>query len=239
MKLILFAALSALTLNARAQDAAPASPWSHESEASIIQVDGTSQSESYAAKQKTTYKDAPNVYSISGRYLQSKANGVESARAWDSFFRYERELSELWSVFAQYGAESDIYSGYVQRDSADLGGKYYVIKTDPEKLFAELGYRYMHTRTVDHESKYDSLGRLYVEWSKKASDTVSFKFWVEYLPNFTRNRAYLINGEPSVQVMLNSILSLKVAYLVKYQNEPPDAAKHTDRTLTTSLVAKF
>lgn len=239
MKIILFAALSGLALSARAQDAAPANLWTHESEASIIQVEGTTQSESYAAKQKTTYKDAPNVYSISGRYLQTKSNGVESARAWDSIGRYERELSENWSAYLQYGAESDIYSGYVQRDSGDIGGKYYFVKSEPENLFAEAGYRSMHTRSTAFENKYENLGRVYVEWAKKANDSVSFKIWAEYLPNFTNRLAYLANGEPSMQVMLNSVFSLKVAYLLKYQNEPPAGAERTDRTFTTSLVAKF
>ena len=40
--------------------------------------------------------------------------------------------------------------------------------------------------------------------------------------------------------MLTKILSLKTAYLVKYNNVPaPNATHQRDTLLTTSLVAKF
>ncbi|MGZ3806204.1 MAG: DUF481 domain-containing protein [Pseudobdellovibrionaceae bacterium] len=217
------------------------SPWAHESEASIVSVSGNTTSESYNVKQKTSYKIDLNILTVSARYLQTKASGTETARQWDASLRYERELSEKWAVFIQQGAESDPYSGYVQRDNSDIGGKYYFIKSDLETLLSEAGLRYAKTiLSVTNEVTYATSGRLYLEYSKKINESVSGKLWAEYLPNFKDSDAYLLNYEPSLSIMMNQIFSVKLAYLVKYHNKTIEPAeKKEDTTFTTALVAKF
>ena len=217
------------------------SPWTHESEASIVKVDGNTTSDSYSAKQKTTYSFTQNLISTSARYLQTKAGSLETAKQWGASLRYERELSDQWAIFLQLEAESDFYAGYIQRDNTDLGGKYYFTRTDDETFFAEAGLRYVKTLfQKPTPASFATAGRLYTEYSKKLSNTVSGKLWFEYLPNFKDSQAYLINYEPSLSVMMNQIFSLKVAYLIKYHNKTTTPhEKKEDRTFTTALVAKF
>ncbi|MCB0347245.1 MAG: DUF481 domain-containing protein [Bdellovibrionales bacterium] len=217
------------------------SPWSHESEASVVSVDGNTTSDSYSAKQKTSYKFDTNVLKVTARYLRTKSDSTETARQWEASLRYEKEFSDLWSAFIQHGAESDSYAGYTQRDSTDIGGKYFFVKTDDKNFFSEAGLRYQKTlSSSDGETTNSTMGRLYLEYNEKFSETVSGKMWVEYLPNFSDSYAYLLNGEPSVSVMMNQIFSLKVAYLVKYHNLISSSTeKRTDTMFTTALVAKF
>lgn len=225
-----------------AQDA---SPWVHESEASIVIVGGNTTSESYSAKQKTNYKFDANLLVATGRYLQARSGGVETAKQWDAALRYERELSSVWSVFAQYGAESDFFAGHVQRDNIDVGGKYHFIKDDVQNFFFEIGYRNTSTNlTVSSPTRgkhYSSdFGRVYTEYNRKLNETVGGKLWAEYLPDLNNSEAYLINYEPSMSVMLTQTFSLKVGYLVKYHNSTTAVnEKKTDTTFTTALVAKF
>lgn len=226
------------------QEAEPAaevkSHFRHESEASLVQVTGNTETESYSAKQKTTYAFDLNSFTLTGSYLRTKSFAVETARSWDLSLRYEREISSMWSAFVQQGAESDIYSGYIQRDNSDIGAKYFIIKSEPQNFFAELGYRYIKTYTNAGVSNYSNSGRLYVEYSQVFNETVKGQLWVEYLPNFKESDQYQFNYEPSVSVMLSKIFSLKLSRLVKYQNVPPAGAnKKEDARFTTSLVAQF
>jgi len=72
------------------------------------------------------------------------------------------------------------------------------------------------------------------------NESSAVKVWAEYLPNLTLSQGYQANGEFSLNATLSSILSLKTAYLLKYNNTPPaPATQYLDRLLTTSLVAKF
>lgn len=216
-----------------------AEPFAGEAEAGAVIVSGNSDSESYAAKAKTTYTQDKNVYSAFGRYLKTDSNGVESARNWEIGARYERELTDYLGVFAGQKAESDVFNGYIQRDSSDLGLKYSVIKSDEMNWFFEVGYRYQKTLPTTGGTTHDNMGRLFTEFNKALDKTLSFKYWAEYLPNFTTTDAYLFNTEASLNVMLNSVFSLKLAYLLQYQNSIPADGKYTTTTSTMNLVAKF
>lgn len=217
------------------------SSWNNESELSAVQVGGNTKSESYSVRQKTAYTFDFNKMVASGRYLQTKSGSTETAKAWDASLRYERELSNLWSVFIQQGAESDYYSGYIQRDNSDFGFKYYFIKNATDTFFSELGLRYIKTNyATNTEPTSSTNGRLYVEYGSQLNETTSAKLWAEYLPNFKDSDAWLLNYEPSLSVMLNKTFSLKLSYLVKVHNKTnsPEEKKE-DTTFTTSLVAKF
>jgi putative salt-induced outer membrane protein len=179
---------------------------------------------------------------LAGRTLRTDADNTETARQWEASFRYERELSHKWAIFLQYGSESDPYAGFLQRDNSDAGGKYFVLKSDAQTLITEAGLRYKKEQSsvVENDVEYSTNGRLYVEYSKQINTSVSGKIWVEYLPNFSDNNAYLANAEASATVMMSQILSLKVAYLSKYHNELKVLSEvRQDTSFTTALVAKF
>jgi putative salt-induced outer membrane protein len=90
------------------------------------------------------------------------------------------------------------------------------------------------------ENTYDNKARLYNEFNHKFSETVQYKFWLEYVPNFTQSKDYLVNAEASLTSILTSMFSLKVAYKGMYDNLPAVSGyKNYDYATTTSLVAKF
>lgn len=235
-----------LSVGALAQETANEKRWSTEAEASVVQVGGNITSESYSAKQKTSYKLESNVLAITGRYLQTRAGGVETAKQWEAAARYERELGNNWAAFIQHGAESDTFAGYIQRDYTDIGGKYYFIKTEMNTFFTEAGFRAMKTLrslpagATTPKVANENSGRLYLEYATQMNEAVSAKLWAEYLPNFEVTNAYLLNYEPSVSVMMSQIFSIKLAYLVKYNyGTVPAGKKNEDSIFTTALVAKF
>jgi len=241
----LFALIAVQTFTPKAT---AAEAWGHESEVALVSTGGNTETESYSAKQKTTYTQEANSYALTGRYLQTKTGGIETAKSWDAGLRYERIISAMWSAFVGYGAEADPYAGFIQRDNADIGGKYFFYKEEGLNLFTEVGYRSTNTQfaalptatpPVAGTVTRENFGRLYVEYAQNLSESLSVKYWVEYLPNFSNSAGYLLNTEPSVSVMLTSVFSLKTAYLMKYRNEVAPGAKNTDTTFTTSIVAKF
>ncbi|MBL7543002.1 MAG: DUF481 domain-containing protein [Bdellovibrionaceae bacterium] len=239
MRIVAYLLLMVLTSFAYAQE--QVSSWANESEASVVQVGGNKTSESYSAKQKTTYKAEANLTTILGRYLQTRSSGTETAKQWEAAARYERELTSDWAAFIQQKAESDTYAGYLQRDISDVGIKYYFIKNPADTFFGEVGLG--QTKTISSPtyevSSYNS-GRVYLEYGTQINESVSAKFWAEYSPNFKDSEAYLLNYEPSMSVMMSQIFSIKLSYLVKYQNRPPvGTAEKEDTAFTTALVAKF
>ncbi len=232
-----------------AQDAVTKS-FDGESEASVVIIDGLSKSETYGGKTKNNYKlTDTDIMTIFGKYIKTStqltgaASKSETARNWEAGLRYEKVfVTDSLSGFLQHKAESDPYNGiYIQRDSTDLGAKYYLTKSDTLTSLLEAGVRYatQNPAFIDvdgKESKSTTAARLYSETSGKFNESTSGKFWVEYVPNFKSSDFSYSTAEASLTVAMSSLLSLKTAYNVYHREIGP---KKDTTTFTTALVAKY
>ncbi len=229
--LVIAAIVTSLTLQAQ---------LTNESELGIASVNGNTKAQTYNAKQLNTYKWDTNEFSFKANYLNSKANGSETANYLMSGLRYDKELSSQFSIFVGETFEKDKFAGIYKRLITDAGGKYRFIKTDVESLFSELGYRYMHEDRNDNSSAYSQYVRAYAEWSRQWNSNFSTKYWVEILPNLTTKNDWQLNTELSIYSMLTNIFSIKSGLLLRYDHLPAPGIVHKSDTLfTTSLVAKF
>ncbi len=212
----------------------------NESEAGIASANGNTKTQTYTFKQLNDYKWHRNVVSFKSRYLNAKANGVETARYFMLGLRYEKQLSDHFGLFLGETFEKDKFAGIDKRLITDFGGKYRFIETEMTKFFSELGYRYMHEERLDNSRVYSNYGRVYTEWEHKWNLNFSTKYWAEYLPNFTVNKDWQFNSELSMSAVLSSVFSLKSGILLRYDHAPaPGILYNTDTLFTTALVAKF
>lgn len=235
--LALFALITSLKSMASAEEA---SGFKNESEAGVVTTSGNSDSQSYSLKQLNSYAWTKNSLKLTGGYLKTSNNGVDSAESWNFGLRFEHALSNRLSGFISENVEGDIFAGYKQRYNSDLGIKYSIVNSERLKWFTEGGYRFTHENQINGKTLDYSLLRLYTEAEKFWSQTVSTKLWVEGLPNLSDSDNWQLNSELSVSAILTSVFSVKSGYLVKYDNQPAaNVAKTTDSVFTTTLVAKF
>lgn len=242
-RVILFLATAGLSAQALALTPSiemKADGFRNESALSIVAANGNSRNQTFNFAQKNGYK--LDAHTVKGEYvyLRSQSADVESARNWGAALRYERLLSPRLSLYFGQGLESDPFAGIDLRYDTDAGLRYALITTDQWSWFVEAGYRYMNEGRSKAPDVFEQLGRTYSELSWKINETTSLKHWVEFLPNMTRPDGYLMNTEVSLNAILTSVLSLKVAYLLKHNNAPPPGTTIRDDTLvSTALVASF
>jgi len=213
----------------------------NESEAGIVIVSGNAETETYNFKQASSYLwQELNTLKFDGRYLNGYSNDVETARSWAAALRYERGLTSVFSVFAGQGIESNVFAGIRQNYITDAGLKYWLIKSELTQLSTEAGYRYTNEYRVASGPAELHYGRVFTELNHKFNESASLKLSAEYLPNFTENEDYQINGEAAVFSVLSSVFSLKTGYLARYRNVLiGSATERLDTTFSTALVAKF
>lgn len=233
MKVILLFSFLLLSFSVQAQ-------LKNESEAGLAAANGNTKSQTYNLKHFNSYTFDKNLLSLRARYLNAKANGVETARIFSVGLRYERELTEKVSLFVGETYEFDLFAGIKHRYISDAGGKYSYIKSEKTKLFSELGYRFMQEDRFDGSQTSSHYARFYNEWEHKWNDNFSSRYWLEYLPNFSEPKDYQLNTEASISAMLSEIFSLKTGMLLRYDHAPaPGVLYKTDTLFTTALVAKF
>lgn len=212
----------------------------NESSLSIVASNGNSRNQTFNIAQKNGYRFEANTLKTEIAYLRSRSADTESALNWGAGLRYERLVSQHTGAYVGQGVFSDRYAGIDLRYNSDIGVRYILINNDTLNWALETGYRYMSEHRVTPPDVFESLGRLYTEAGWKFSETSSTRYWIEYLPNITRPEGYMVNTEISLNTFLTSILSLKVAYLVKFNNAPPpEATTKYDTLVSTALVANF
>lgn len=213
----------------------------NESELGYVQSGGNSVVQTTNAKTTHGLKWEKHAATFGGHYLYGENAQSVSARNWDVNGKVEKEISHKFSLLAGEIIEGNRFTQIKSRYNSDVGAKYYYSKSDVRIFFTELSYRYtIEDRYSPFPNTYDNKARLYNEYDHKYSETVQYKFWLEYVPNFSDGRDYLINGEASVTSILNSTFSLKVAYKGMYDNlTAQPGLKNYDYLTTTSLVAKF
>lgn len=213
---------------------------SHESELSIVNSGGNSELQAYNGQTKNKYQFEKNSLAFGGHYTYGEANNSLSARNWDVNTKYEFGLSEDFSAIVGEIIEGNNFQDVKVRYNSDLGGRYSLIKNDVQAWFFELAYRYTAEDRFVAENVYQHKARTYTEWGYKYSETLQWKVWLEYVPNFSDGRDWMMTGEASMTAILTSTFSLKVAYKGLYDNLPANPTLKTyDYITTTSLVAKF
>lgn len=213
--------------------------YSNESEVGIKVEGGNTVTESYNAKTLNTYTKEKNVFKLGGHYSYGKSGEVEDTRNWDAFLRYERELSDRFSLYVASQVEGDEFKGIAERYNEDIGGLYKIINEEKRTWNAELGYRYTIQNNIDGTDQNESKARLFTEYKQEVNENVKFGFWAEYLPNFSNSEAWILAFEPSFEVVMTKSLFLKLSYRGDYENEPALGAKKYDYQYMTSLIARF
>lgn len=213
----------------------------NESEVGIAAANGNTKTQTYTVKQLNELKwDETNTLGFKGRYLNAKANGVETARYIMTGLRYEKRVSSRFSFYIGEILERDKFVNIDKRLIFDFGGKYSFIDTEMSKWFSELGYRYMHEERLDDTFAFSNYARVYTEWEQKWNTSFSTKYWAEYLANITDNKDWQFNSEISLSAMLNKVFSMKSGLLIRYDHFPaPGILNKTDTLFSTALVAKF
>ncbi|EQC47376.1 DUF481 domain-containing protein [Bacteriovorax sp. Seq25_V] len=235
MRFSLIAALVCLSMNTYAK-------FSSEDSVLINLTGGNTEQETYALKSINKYEvSSKQAFELLGNYNYGESEGKRSIENWLVGLRYDYSLTETNAMFLGQSMEADRFIDIKRRYNTDFGYKHHFVKTDNFSLLSELGYRYEIRKNTDETvaDKKTSKVRAYVEANHKYDEKISYKFWAEYVSSFSESKDYLLNLEPSIIVNLTSILSMKSAYLWKYDNAPVEGKGKSDYNYTLTLIAKF
>lgn len=246
-----FFALFAITITTQslwAQD----NGLTSESEAGVVVNQGNTESQAVTLKSLNKYTLLEKYnFTLRGEYFQTKGEigGVSELTSENSLveIKTERLINEKLGTFAIGTWAKDNFRGFEQRLEAGLGLSYHFVKTDELTFFTEQGYSFRNeTAYVPGPASGletdTSFWRAYFEATRKISDTLSGKVWLESKLNLESTEDIEVRFEPSLDVILSGNFSLGLAYRISYDNVPPESAppkERLDHLYTTTLKVKF
>ena len=177
--------------------------------------------------------------------------------------RYDAFLTERWSAFVMSTGRHDRFQGLAFRLNVDPGIAFYILPKKNHRLWAEVGYDFQYdVRTDDAIIEKDDMGnpvldamgntnrilpktqnvhaaRLFLGYSNRLSEKVSFDTGLEYLQSLLAGNTFRFNWDNALTTQLWGRLSLAATFTLRYENNPLPDVRKLDTITAMNLVFRL
>jgi putative salt-induced outer membrane protein YdiY len=213
----------------------------NEAELSYVQIDGNTDVTTLSFKNQLDYQIAERLKSAwKLGVLYGESEGEQTAESYMTELRTDYTLKKKFYLYAITGYLNDEFAGIENRYYGGLGTGYHILDGPKNFLSGELGLNYSKEEYINDTDQTFTEGRAFVLYEYAIGEHSRFSQGVEYLFDLTYNENYRLNSDTAVKVQINTILSLKVGYEVRYDNTPtPETLDETDTRFYTAIVASI
>nr|WP_320049431.1 DUF481 domain-containing protein [uncultured Desulfuromonas sp.] len=214
--------------------------WKDQAELAYVDTSGNTEVTTLSAKNKLSYQFTDRITGLwKVEILNGKSDGERNAESYFTELRGDYACTELLYYYAQASWLKDRFADIDSRTVLGAGSGYKFLTGPKHFLRGEAGLTYtMEELTDDSDDQYVG-GRLFGQYDYQISDSSKFTQSAELFLDLEQMSNYRLNSETALTTALNSVLSFKTSYVIKYDNEPADGTEHTDTILAASLVANF
>lgn len=214
--------------------------WSDAAELSYVKTGGNTDVQTLLVNNVFKYNLTPKLTGTwDFHILNGKTNDVQTAERYDTELRLDFKDSDRFYSFGNVIWLQDQFAAVMPRDYYGAGEGYKIWTGPKHTLITEAGLNYTTERFTDGTGRDFMGGRLFGKYVYAFTEKSTFSQQVEYIPDFNADRDYFVNSETALTAALNSYLSLKASYVVKYSNEPPLGKENTDTITSTTQVVNF
>ena len=171
--------------------------------------------------------------------INGTTEGKESANLLAIGVRGDWKPHGRLSVYSLVNYDRNRFADIGRRFEEGAGLGWSLIERARHRLTTELGAQFVQQRNLDEVSDNFLAGRAAEFYRYTIKENTYVEERVEYLPNLETNEDYRMNGEANVVAPLSRRLSLKLGYVVRFDNLPEPGVKSTDRFLTSGLQIAF
>lgn len=216
---------------------------------------GNSRSSAATGAGKLRLRRANNQYSANAaaNYARAAAGPGEpmetSVSNIQGRVRYDRFLSDSWSVFVAESARRDRFQGLALRLNFDPGVAYYFFDYEKHRLLGELGYDLQYDVRRDDAIAAAALegvdidktevrhsGRAFAGYDNQLNQAVLFSTGVEFIQSITEAENWRLNWDVSLNSSIAESFSLAATFSLRFDNNPLPGIEKTDTTTALSLV---
>jgi putative salt-induced outer membrane protein len=219
----------------------PPKKWKDEAEFLYVQTSGNTEVLTLAFKNKLEYqfsKPLKGIWNVSA--LNGETDGEKTAERYTTDLRLDYLFTEhLYSYFLGSWLQ-DEFAGFDDRYTLGPGVGYKILTGPRHLLVVEAGLSYAHEDYVSADTEEFAEGRAYGKYEYAFTEKNRLSLASEFLQDLDDNDNYKSNSEVAVISALSDVLSLKVAYEVRYQNRPvPAELEKTDTIFGAAIVFTY
>jgi putative salt-induced outer membrane protein len=229
--------LTVLTAPAAAQ--APKDSFRLAFDLGFVNASGNTDVTTLNVGEHLSYVTGPWTLAHSVIAIEGRSHGAETAAQYASDLRVERAFSARFGAYALAGWYRNPFAGIGRRFSEGAGLTAKIIAHPKDVLSGEAGISFVQERNTAFVTNSFSAGRGAVLYKHSFTDAASLQEALELLANLKTSDDRRVNSETSLTAPLSKRISLKAAYLIRFQNLPEPGFKKTDRVFTTGVQILF
>ncbi|MCR8923665.1 DUF481 domain-containing protein [Dasania sp. GY-MA-18] len=217
--------------------------WSGEIDASYINLSGNTEETTTSGAIHLTRKKDAWKYIIHAEGLSSVKDDVRTAEKYYAYNKLSYNFSEKSYYFGMLSYTDDNFGGYDYQSTAiaGLGRNLLNVENMVWDIEAGLGYRVSKIEAdadamVAEDDQDEAILRLATLYTWTISDSANF---LQSLSSEVGEENSISQSETALKVKINSSLSLKLAYKIKYTDEVPVDTKRADKETLVSLSYSF
>ena len=237
---LLFLVLGIVT-GAWAEEKAEEKRWGDQAELSYVETGGNTDVRTLSAKNHLKYKFTDKLeggWEIGALY--GETDGEATAERYFTELRLDYAFTKRFYGYGIGGWLRDTFAGFDSRYYAGPGIGYKFLAGPKHFLAAEAGVNYAREEYTDETDRDFAEGRVFGKYEFAFTEKNKFSQSVELLNDFDNSDNYKVNSVTALISALNSYLSLKASYEIKYQSEPvPSTLDKTDTVLGIALVVNI
>lgn len=204
-----------------------------------VQASGNSEVTTTSFNQKLTQQRGKLGLEQTFNFVYGEQNGVVNTNFLRVGLRADYKLGNHFSAFATVAYDRNTFAGIQRRFEENLGLGWLALSAPKDSLQFEGGFSVTQQTSVDGTENDFPAGRAAATYRHHFSPTTYFAQAAEFLPNFKNPDDYRVNTESAVVAPISARVSLKVAYLIRYDNLPEPTFKTTDRVFVTGIQVTF
>ena len=226
---------------AHAQDPPPPPPPFREGtvNASFVATTGNSDARSLGLDGDLILRPDPWEWRNKATFIRVETNDLVTAQAFAYLSRAARKLTTRLSGYGQYDYLRDTPGGIAHRNVGTGGLTYRLVERERHTFDAFGGLGYANEKRVLEDTVSTAVfdgGSMY-KW--RLSDVAEFVDDLRFNQSLSEGEDWRVGNIAAITAKLTTLLSLKVAYDIRYRNDPPIGFETTDSATAVALVAKF
>jgi putative salt-induced outer membrane protein YdiY len=205
----------------------------------FVNASGNTDVTTLNAGEHLSYVSGPWTFAHEVIVIEGRSHGSETAAQYSTDFRVDRALSARFGAYGLAGYYRNPFAGIARRFDEGFGLTAKILSRPHDALSGEVGTSFIQERNTALLENSFSAGRTALLYKHNLTDAATLQETAELLVNFQLTDDRRVNSETSLTAPLSKRISLKAAYLIRFQNLPEPGFKKTDRVLTTGVQVVF
>lgn len=230
-----------------AQEKPPEKPYTFTGDLGYVAVSGNQQLTTFSLGDKATYRLRRFLFTQEFNAVYSEAQGTANAEFYRVLARTDYAVGGPLTVFGVLIWDRNRFAGIANKYEQQAGLAWKAVARPRDDLSVEVGGGLIQQDNLNGTSLSFGSGRTAGTWKHSFTEKAYLRQFAEYILNLQDTGDRRVNSESALVAPINSILSVKLSYLVRYQSLPPfrpsvtPAARFrtTDQVFTTGLQLTF